>query len=424
MKKVLNFCFGLGSLWVLFTVATQNSTDRSLWAAPAPFQSPATSRPLNQAAAGETLPGRAVFQEPVQSNASRAGQSGIVNTQPFSQALSVPQRQRRFTAEESVNIAVYDKVNRSVVNIDTSANRDQLWFMGGPQTEEGSGSGWVLDQQGHIVTNHHVIANSDVVKVTLFEGDPYPARIVGADPQNDIAILKIEAPKELLTPVVLGRSDDLRVGQKIFAIGNPFGLERTMTVGIVSSLDRSLRSKTGRLMKNIIQLDAALNQGNSGGTLLDNEGMLVGMNTAIASLTGENTGVGFAVPVNTIRRVIPDLLQFGEVRRASLGIDLFWKTEQGLGVARLAQGGPAALAGIRGLRVERKVVRMGGRLYETVQADKSSADRILAIDGKPVATTDDLQDVLDEFEPGQTVRVRIFRDGNQQDVSIVLGLDR
>ena len=197
-----------------------------------------------------------------------------------------------------------------------------------------------------------------------------------------------------------------------------------MTVGIVSSLDRSLRSKTGRLMKNIIQLDAALNQGNSGGTLLDNEGMLVGMNTAIASLTGENTGVGFAVPVNTIRRVIPDLLQFGEVRRASLGIDLFWKTEQGLGVARLAQGGPAALAGIRGLRVERKVVRMGGRLYETVQADKSSADRILAIDGKPVATTDDLQDVLDEFEPGQTVRVRIFRDGNQQDVSIVLGLDR
>ncbi len=418
-RKAFSKSFGLGLLCASLTLCVQGYGVPSLAA-----QSPASNRPLAQSPVQQALPTNPVFHDPAQPETSRGGQAGIVRSRPFSGAMQVPQRQRRFTAEESVNISVYEKVNRSVVNIDTSANRDQLWFMGGPQTEEGSGSGWVLDQEGHIVTNHHVIANSDVVKVTLSEGDPYPARIIGADPQNDIAILKIDAPKELLIPVVLGRSDDLRVGQKIFAIGNPFGLERTMTVGIVSSLERSLRSKTGRLMKNIIQLDAALNQGNSGGPLLDNEGMLVGMNTAIASLTGENTGVGFAVPVNTIRRVIPDLLQFGEVRRASLGIDLFWKTEQGLGVARLAQGGPAAVSGIRGLRVERKVVRMGGRLYETVQADKSSADRILAIDGKRVSTTDDLQDVLDEFEPGQTVRVRILRGGNQQDVSIVLGLDR
>jgi S1-C subfamily serine protease len=331
---------------------------------------------------------------------------------------------RRFTPEENVNISVYDKVNRGVVNIDTTTNRAQLWTFGGPQTEEGSGSGWVLDVDGHIVTNYHVIAGSDLVSVTLFDGDPFPAQVVGVDPQNDIAVLKIEAPQEMLYPVPLGQSETLRVGQKIFAIGNPFGLERTMTVGIISSLDRSLRSKTGRLMKSIIQVDAALNQGNSGGPLLDNEGLLVGMNTAIASMNGGNSGVGFAVPVNTIRRVIPPLLKFGEVRRASLGIELFWKSEQGIGVAKTTPNGPADRAGIRGLRVERKTVRMGNRLFDVVQADKSSSDRLLAVNGASVATTDDLQDVLDRFEPGQTVDLSILRDGRQLVVPVLLGLER
>jgi S1-C subfamily serine protease len=283
----------------------------------------------------------------------------------------------------------------------------------------------VLDQQGHIVTNHHVISDSDVVSVTLSAAsDPFPARIVGSDPQNDIAVLKIDAPKELLFPVQLGESRSLRVGQKIFAIGNPFGLERTMTIGIISSLERTLRSKTGRLIKGIIQIDAALNQGNSGGPLLDNEGTLVGMNTAIATLTGENTGVGFSIPANTIRRVIPQLIQFGEVRRASLGIDLFWKTDQGIGVARTQEYGPAYKAGIQGLKVERKVVRSGNRLFETIEADKSSADRILAIDGNGVNSTDDLLDVLDMFKPGQEVMVTVLRQGRKLQVPVRLGLDR
>ncbi len=342
-------------------------------------------------------------------------------------ALQVPAGnldERAFSSEEQINISVYDKVNRSVVNIDTVANRQNFWFTGGAQTEEGSGSGWVFDRNGHIVTNYHVIAGSDIIKVTLFEGDPFPARLVGTDPQNDIAILKIEAPAELLFPVALGKSDNLKVGQKVFAIGNPFGLERTMTVGIVSSLERSLRSKTGRLMKNIIQLDAALNQGNSGGPLLDNQGLLVGMNTAIATLTGENTGVGFAVPVNTIRRVIPPLLQFGEVRRASLGIELFWNADQGLGVAKTTENGPAFRAGIRGLKVERKLVRIDGRIFETLQPDKSSADRILAVDGTPISSTDDLQEALDRFKPGETVNLRILRDGRELIVPVQLGLER
>jgi S1-C subfamily serine protease len=282
----------------------------------------------------------------------------------------------------------------------------------------------VLDAEGHIVTNHHVIAGSDVVTVTLFEGDPLPARVVGSDPQNDIAVLKIEAPADLLVPVSMGDSRTLKVGQRIYAIGNPFGLERTMTLGIVSSLGRTLRSKTGRLMKGIIQVDAALNQGNSGGPLLDSDGAVVGMNTAIASVSGGNTGVGFAVPVNTIRRVVPQLLQFGEVRRGSLGIDLFWNAENGLGIARVDSGGPAAQAGLRGLSIERKVVRVEGRLYETRGIDRSSADRILAIEGQRISNTDDLQDVLDQFKPGTRVNVTILRESQTLDVPITLGRDR
>ena len=332
---------------------------------------------------------------------------------------------RAFSAEEQVNIGVYENGNRSVVNINTKANRDQLWFLGGQQTQEGSGSGWMLDQNGHIVTNHHVIEGSDVISVTLADADnPFPARLVGSDPQNDIAIIKIDAPKELLVPIQIGNSSSLRVGQKIYAIGNPFGLERTMTVGIVSSLERTLRSKTGRLIKNIIQLDAALNQGNSGGPLLDREGKLVGMNTAIATLTGENTGVGFAVPANTIRRVIPQLLQFGEVRRASLGIDMFWKSEKGLGVARTQPSGPAFNAGIQGLRIERKVVRIGNRLFEVKQPNKDTADRILSINEYQINSTDDLQEALDRFKPGERVNVTIQRGQQQLKVPVTLGRDR
>ncbi|MFT7631042.1 MAG: S1-C subfamily serine protease [Mariniblastus sp.] len=337
-------------------------------------------------------------------------------------ADSLPER--RFTPEEQINISVYDKVNRSVVNIDTKANRPQHWFME-PQTEEGSGSGWILDKQGHVITNHHVIDGSDVVTVTLSQtGDPLPARVIGSDPQNDIAVLKIDVPAELLFPVEIGESKTLRVGQKIFAIGNPFGLERTMTVGIVSSLDRTLRSKTNRLIKNIIQIDAALNQGNSGGPLLDTEGKLVGMNTAIATITGENTGVGFAVPANTIRRVLPQLLEFGEVRRATLGIDLFWKADRGLGVARTKEYGPAYQAGIRGLKVERQVVRQGNRLFEQIQYNKDSADKILAVNGFELNSTDDLQEALDNHKPGAKVEVLIEREGREITLPLTLGLER
>ena len=339
--------------------------------------------------------------------------------------IPAPVVDRKFSAEEKTNIAVYEEVNRSVVNIDTKTNRDELWIFGGPRTKEGSGSGWVLDQQGHIVTNYHVIEGSDVIAVTLSDGsEPLRAQVVGTDPQNDIAVLKINAAPERLRPVNLGESDSLKVGQKIFAIGNPFGLERTMTVGIISSLGRSLRADNGRLIKNVIQIDAALNQGNSGGPLLDSNGTLVGMNTAIATLTGENTGVGFAVPVNTIRTVIPQLLEFGEVRRAALGIDLFWKADRGIGVARVEQYGPAEQAGIRGLKIERQYVRRGGQIFERTTYLKESADRIVGIDNFRIDSTDDLQDALDACKPGQQVQVKLIRKGKEISVPLVLGLEQ
>lgn len=298
-------------------------------------------------------------------------------------------------------------------------------FLGQHQTREGSGSGWILDNQGHIVTNHHVVAGSDFVSVTLSDSkQPYPAQVIGSDPPNDIAVLKIDAPQRMLKPVELGDSKSLRVGQKIIAIGNPFGLERTMTVGIVSSLGRHLRSKSGRKMKGIIQIDAALNQGNSGGPLLDSQGKVVGMNTAIASLTGENTGVGFSVPVNTIKKVVPQLLQFGEVQRASLGIDFYWKSESGgVGIAKTAEFGAARQAGLKGLTIRRKLFRIGNRIVPQTEIDESDADIILAVNDQAVNSTEELRDEIEKYKPGQQVNLRLRRRGQLATVQVTLGLE-
>jgi len=251
-------------------------------------------------------------------------------------------RQDEYTPEERVNINVYEKVNRSVVNITTRIPRAELFFAMEPA--EGAGSGSVLDPDGHILTNYHVIEGAQEVRVTLFNGESYDAGLMGADPVFDIAVLRINAPRQILFPVDFGDSSVLKVGQKVFAIGNPFGLERTMTVGIISSLNRSLPARSGRTMKSIIQIDAALNQGNSGGPLLDSHGRLIGMNTAIASPTGANTGVGFAIPINNIRRVVPQLIEKGRVVRPDIGITRVYQTEQGLVIATMAEGGPAERA--------------------------------------------------------------------------------
>ena len=325
-----------------------------------------------------------------------------------------------FTDEERVNIAVYDKVNRSVVNITTVSARTDLLFSFEPPAE-GAGSGSILDKEGHVLTNYHVIEGADQIQVTLFNAETYEADLVGADPVYDIAVLRVQAPREVLHPVEFGNSARLRVGQKVYAIGNPFGLERTMTVGIISSLNRSLPSRTGRIMKSIIQIDAALNQGNSGGPLLDSRGRLIGMNTAIASRTGENTGVGFAIPSNNIQRVVPQLIENGRMIRPDIGITRVLPTDRGIVIVTMSRGGPAERAGLRGFRVIRQQKRRGPFIYEERSIDRSHADLIVAIDGQPVTTADDLLSIIEQKRPGGEVVVTVIRESNQVNVGVVLG---
>lgn len=324
------------------------------------------------------------------------------------------------TPEEQVNIAVYDNANQSVVNITTRTIRTDLMFMESTPTE-GSGSGSVLDKTGHILTNYHVIEGAEQIRVTLANGRSYSAGLVGQDPSNDIAVLRIEAPPKELYPITWGDSSHLKVGQKIFAIGNPFGLERTLTIGIVSSLNRTLMSRNRRRIKNIIQIDAALNRGNSGGPLLNSSGHLVGMNTAIASSTGENTGVGFAIPVNTIKRVVPELIEYGEVTRPDLGIARVYQRPDGLMIAALVPGGPAEEAGLQGFRLVRSRSRRGPYIVEQTRVDKSQADIIVGIDGQEVKTVDDLLALIEKKEPGDQVIVNVLRDGREVDVPVTLG---
>lgn len=333
---------------------------------------------------------------------------------------------RVFSSEEQTNISVYEETKRSVVNIDTSTVVNLRWLGGRSEEKTGSGSGWVLDKTGHIVTNHHVVAGSDIVTVTFGEGEAVPAEVIGTSAQNDIAVLKVNVDPQRLFPVTIGDSKSLRVGQKIFAIGNPFGLERTMTVGIVSSLDRSLKSKNGQQMRNIVQIDAALNQGNSGGPLLDSQGDVVGMNTAIASLTGENTGVGFAVPARTILRVVPQLIEYGRFRSAWLGVDYFWKSDQGIGIAKVTPGSPADQAGLQGLKADRQIVHFGNGQTAIAHKGwiKESADILLQVDQKEIESLDDFQAVVEGKDPGDSIELEVLRAGETRRLKIQLGEER
>ena len=330
-----------------------------------------------------------------------------------------------YSSDESTNINVYESVNKSVVNISTrSYTRDPFFLTAEPQ--EGAGSGSILDKNGHILTNYHVIEGASYISVTLFDGSQFNAEIVGADPENDTAVIKIVAPVEQLFPVKFGDSSSLRVGQKILAIGNPFGLERTLSVGIVSALNRTLPGRVrGYVIKDVIQIDAALNRGNSGGPLLNNQGLLIGMNTAIAnpSGSGENTGVGFSIPVNTLRSVVPQLIKFGKVIRPDVGIVHTTPIRGGLRVNMVAPNGPAAKAGLRGIRVVRKQARQGRYILEYETPDYDYADIIVAVDGQRVKSYSDLRGSIENRKPGDAIRLSILREGKPMDVSVVLGVE-
>lgn len=332
---------------------------------------------------------------------------------PHAEGLGTSLMPDELSQDEQVNIAVYESVNRSVVNITTRGVKAEGFFMLEVPTE-GAGSGSVLDKQGHILTNNHVIDGARQVMVTLFDGKSYEARFVGADLINDVAVIKIEAPAESLHPVVLGDTRHLKVGMRVFAIGNPFGLERTLTTGIISSLNRALQIHEHRTVKSIIQIDAAINPGNSGGPLLDSHAKLIGMNTAIASRTGQSSGVGFAIPAGLIARIIPQLIEKGRIIRPEVGISKVFETEKGLLVLKVVPGGPADKAGLQGPQVRRR-----GPFIELV--DRTVADLIIAVDGKKVTSADDFLGIVEAKEPGQQITLTVIRKGKEQQVTIVLG---
>jgi S1-C subfamily serine protease len=327
-------------------------------------------------------------------------------------------------AEELLLINVYQRVNPSVVNVEVSGE------MPGGLTDFGSGSGFVIDLEGHIVTNRHVIVDADEVRVTFTDGAAYQAEVLGADPYSDIAVLRVDRPAEELTPVELGNSDELLVGQRVIAIGNPFGLAGSMTVGIISALGRTLPGdllETGGAFNNpqIIQTDAAINPGNSGGPLLDSHGRVIGVNTAIRSQTGANTGVGFAVPVNTIKRVVPELIETGRVSYSYLGISsepyftmaeladaLDLPVEHGVLIGEVVTDSAADKAGLHGgtqqIEIRGLSVTVGG-------------DIITHINGQPVPDFDFLLAYLvNNTRPGDQIVLTIVRGDGVLEVPVTL----
>lgn len=320
------------------------------------------------------------------------------------------------STDEQNNIEVYRTLSPGVVFIhSTSYARD---FFGYVEPQEGSGSGSILDQQGNILTNYHVIEGAQKVSVSMGGQKDYPATVVGRDPDTDLAVIRLtEKPAGPLTVIPLGDSDKLIVGQKVLAIGNPFGLDRTLTTGVISGLQRPIRARNNRLIEGAIQTDASINPGNSGGPLLDSHGRMIGINSQILSPSGSSAGVGFAVPVNIAKRVVPQLLQNGEVRRAKLGIStrnvsafrnqVDLPVSDGVLIIQVARGSGAASAGLRGMQ-------------QTEMGDFELGDIIIGIDNDKVADSDDLFRILDKHQIGDIVQVQIWRDGRRMTVPVRL----
>lgn len=327
------------------------------------------------------------------------------------------------TEEEKVHIRVYEGVNRGVVNISTKSVQSDGFFMF-EVPADGAGSGVVLDKQGRILTNYHVVEDARQIQVTLFDGITYEAEVLGIDRNTDVAVLQIAAPAGSLFPVVFGDSSSLLVGQRVYAIGNPFGLQRTLSTGIIASLNRQLPSpRRNRRMEHMIQIDADINPGNSGGPLLNTSGKMIGINQAIASRSQESVGIGFAIPINTIARIVPQLIEKGRVVRADIGIEIVSETPNGLRIVQLLSGGAAERAGLNGPKYERRQRRQGPVVFEYTEVDRTAADMIVGVNGQPVRTVEELLAVVESYQPGDRVTVNILRDGRQTAVPVVLDAD-
>ncbi|PHI19306.1 2-alkenal reductase [Lewinellaceae bacterium SD302] len=304
-----------------------------------------------------------------------------------------------YTSEELHTIRLFEAAAPSVCYITTSTLRRSFFSRDVSEIPSGSGSGFVWDRKGHIITNFHVIKGASKATVTLGDGSAYEATLVGQAPEKDLAVLKIDAPAGVLTQIPLGTSENLLVGQNVYAIGNPFGLDRTLTTGIVSALDREINSVAGVPIRGAIQTDAAINPGNSGGPLLDSQGKLIGVNTAIYSPSGASAGIGFSIPVDIVRLVVPDLIQYGQVRRPTLGVELTrpLRNVNGVTIYSVIEGGASDRAGLIGLSRD----GYGSLIL---------GDIITSINGRPVRSANDLYLELERYEPGEIVEVGHVRE--------------
>lgn len=327
----------------------------------------------------------------------------------------------KLDAFESENVRIYKKASPAVANIVTRTVEYDFFF--NPVPVEGAGSGFLYDADGHILTNYHVVQGAQTIEVTLGDQSRFKAKFVGADPRNDIALVKIDPKGRKLTPLPLGDSHNLLVGQRVLAIGNPFGFQSTLTTGVVSSLGRTVQTSESTFIDEAIQTDAAINRGNSGGPLLNSRGEVIGINSAIFAPTGTTAGIGFAIPINIARRAAEDLISKGRVSRATLGVEgralwpglaeaLHLSVEKGILVERVNAGGPAAQAGIRG---GTKSVLAG------LQELRIGGDVLIAVNGKPITSQMDLNLLLNRARPGETVTLTIIRDGQKMDVPVKLG---
>lgn len=315
--------------------------------------------------------------------------------------------------DERSTINLFRQASRSVVNITAIGVERDLFTLNLYQIPQGTGSGFVWDTNGDIITNFHVIQNADAAQVTLADQSNWKARVVGAAPDKDLAVLRIDAPANRLQPIPIGTSKDLQVGQSVFAIGNPFGLDQTLTTGVISALNREIESVTRRPIQGVIQSDAAINPGNSGGPLLDSAGRLIGVNTAIYSPSGASAGIGFAIPVDTVNRIVPELIRSGKIVRPGLGIQIADdQIAQRLGVTGVlvvdvARGSAAAKAGIQPTRRDAE-----GRLR--------LGDIITGVDGKKVNSPNELYLVLEKYKVGDVVNVSMLRNGKTVQSKVTL----
>ncbi|WP_404977526.1 S1C family serine protease [Aquincola sp. J276] len=318
------------------------------------------------------------------------------------------------TADELNNIAVFKAVSPSVVNITALGVERDFFSPRVTQVPRGTGTGFVWDEAGHIVTNFHVIQEASGARVTLSDQSSHKASLVGVFPDRDLAVLKIEAPRGKLPPIALGTSKDLQVGQKVYALGNPFGLDQTLTTGIVSALNREIESVTRRTIRGAIQTDAAINPGNSGGPLLDSAGRVIGVNTSIYSPSGASAGIGFAIPVDEVNRIVPRLIRDGRMVRPALGVTAGPENmgralglPKGVPLVGVAPGGPAQKAGLR-------------PFARGAQGGIVAGDVIQAIDDTPVADLDDMLTELERHQPGDRVSLTLWRAGAVRKQAVVL----